>query len=140
MLENGIRLLVLIYLGVMAIIDVKTKKIPIVPGALCLFGVSTGQMVNGTSWQNWLPGVIIGCILYMISKLSRGAIGEGDAFIYVLTGATVGIAKNVEILLISLFLCSLFSLALFVLGRVKKKDQIAFVPFIFVAYGMVIIG
>lgn len=139
MIEQLLMILVGIYLVIMAVVDQRRKEIPIVPGALCFVCIVVGQIVNKTSWQVWLPGMSVGVILFIISKASRGAIGEGDAYVYILTGALLGIVRNMEVLLLSLLLCSLVSLGLVAVRRVGRKYKIAFVPFIAIAYGMVVI-
>ena len=83
--------------------------------------------------------MLVGVVLFAVSKVSRGAIGEGDALVYTLTGALLGITGNMELLLISLLLCSLVSLGLIVFRRVGRQYKIAFVPFIAIAYGVVVI-
>lgn len=139
MIEQLLMILVGIYLAVMAVVDQRRKEIPIVPGVLCFVCIVVGQIVNKTCWQAWLPGMSVGVILFIISKASRGAIGEGDAYIYILTGALLGIMRNMEVLLLSLLLCSLVSLGLVAVRRVGRQYKIAFVPFIAIAYGMVVI-
>lgn len=128
-----------VYLLAMAIIDGRKKRIPILPGVICLVCIIAGQIANGVSWRVWMPGMLIGVMLFAVSKASRGAIGEGDAFVYTLTGALLGIMGNLELLLISLLLCSLVSLGLIVFRRVGRQYKIAFVPFVAIAYGVVVI-
>lgn len=128
-----------VYLLAMAVIDGRKREIPILPGVICLVCIIAGQMANNVSWRVWMPGMLVGVILFAVSKASRGAIGEGDALVYTLTGALLGITGNMELLLISLLLCSLVSLGLIVFRRVGRQYKIAFVPFIAIAYGVVVI-
>lgn len=139
MIETLLVVVVGIYLSVMAVIDGRKKRIPVLPGAVCLVCIIAGQIVNRIGWQFWISGMSVGVILFAVSKASRGAIGEGDAYVYILTGALLGIVKNMELLFISLFLCSLVSLGLIVFRRVGRQYKIAFVPFVAIAYGVVVI-
>ena len=139
MTEILLAIIVGLYLLAMAVIDGRKKRIPILPGVICLVCVIAGQIVIRTCWQFWISGMLVGVVLFAVSKVSRGAIGEGDALVYTLTGALLGITGNMELLLISLLLCSLVSLGLIVFRRVGRQYKIAFVPFIAIAYGVVVI-
>ncbi len=139
MTEILLVIIVGVYLLAMAIIDGKKKRIPILPGVICLVCIIAGQIANRTCWQFWISGMLVGVVLFVVSKASRGAIGEGDAFVYTLTGALLGIMGNMALLLISLLLCSLVSLVLIVFRRVGRQYKIAFVPFVAIAYGVVVI-
>ncbi len=139
MTEILLVIIVGVYLLAMAIIDGKKKRIPILPGVICLVCIIAGQIANRTCWQFWISGMLVGVVLFVVSKASRGAIGEGDAFVYTLTGALLGITGNMALLLISLLLCSLVSLVFIVFRRVGRQYKIAFVPFVAIAYGVVVI-
>lgn len=127
------------YLAVMAVIDRRRKRIPVLPGIICLIAVILGQIIQGTVWHEWLPGVLIGLFLYAVSKATRGAVGEGDALVYLLTGVSLGFFRNLELLVCSLFLASIVSGFLLIFRRVGRKYRIPFVPFTAVAYGMVML-
>lgn len=139
MIKEILVILVGIYLGIMAVVDRRKQAIPVIPSILCLMCVVVGQIVNHDSCADWLPGILPGLALYGISKATQGAIGEGDALIYMLTGVVFGFGKNMELLIYSLLLCSVVSIFLLVLKKVKKKDRLPFVPFTAVVYGMVVL-
>lgn len=127
------------YLVVMAIIDRKHRMIPIAPGVVCLFVVLLAQFISGQSPMQWMPGVLVGALMYVISRVSRGSIGEGDAFVYLVTGLALGFVRNVELLIISLFLASFVAAFLLLVKRVGRKYTMPFIPFTAVAYGVVIV-
>ena len=127
------------YLAIMAVIDRRRKEIPVLPGVLCLILLVRAQFVDCKGWLSWLPGMLIGLFLYIVSKISDGAIGEGDALVYFLTGVALGFFRNLELLICSLFLSSLVSGFLLVFRRVGKKERIPLVPFTALAYGMVML-
>ncbi|MCH5251555.1 MAG: hypothetical protein J1F22_01160 [Lachnospiraceae bacterium] len=128
-----------IYLAVMAVLDRKYKKIPVIPGVVCLVFVILGQFVAGQSVLHWLPGVFIGAFLYAVSRTSGGSIGEGDAIVYLVTGATLGFYRNLELLMLSLMLAAMMSLVLLVIKKVGRRYALPFIPFTAVAYGMVVL-
>ncbi|MBR6229052.1 MAG: prepilin peptidase [Eubacterium sp.] len=127
-----------IYLLIMAIIDFRKKAIPLLPGVICLLAVSTVLLVAGTGVLSLAMGVLIGALLYGISRISRGGLGQADALVYAVTGAVLGFYKNLELLLVSLILAALIGLFLLVVKKVGRKYRMPFVPFTFIAYGMVI--
>lgn len=127
------------YLAVMAVIDRRKKEIPVLPGVICLIVLVLAQIINCESWSHWLPGILVGLFLYLVSKVTRGAVGEGDALVYLLTGVSLGFFRNLELLVCSLFLSALVSVFLLVFRRVGKKYRIPFVPFTALAYGMVML-
>ena len=139
MVNNILTVIIGIYLAVMAIVDGRNKERPVFPGMICFACVVAGQIAGGTPWKTWLPGILVGVVLYGISKGSRGSIGEGDALIYILTGALLGVVRNLEVLLLSLLLCSVVSMGLLVVRHVGRHHKIAFVPFTAIAYGMVML-
>lgn len=128
-----------IYLLIMSILDWRKKEIPLLPGALLFIGVVLMQVIiDGWAW-NCLFGILVGIGLYGISKLSQGAVGEGDALVYAIVGAKLGFTKNIEVLAYSLLFCSIAAIFLLITGRIKKKDKLAFIPFTAMAYGLVVI-
>ena len=131
------KVIVGLYLLIMAYIDFRRKAIPMLPGAICLLVISVALLIFGTGPLSLAMGILVGAVLYGISRLSRGGVGEGDALIYAVTGTVLGFYGNLELLLISLTLAALVGLFLLVVKKVGRKHKMPFVPFTFVAYGMV---
>lgn len=134
-----IKIITGVYLSVMAVIDRRTMKIPVLPGVICLVSIVVAQIVDGVNWVCWFPGVLVGLFLYLVSRITRGAVGEGDALVYFLTGAALGLTQNVELLMISLFFSSLAAGFLILFRHVGKTYKIPFVPFTAIAYGVVML-
>lgn len=134
-----IEIITAMYLSVMAVIDRRKMEIPVLPGVICILAVILAQIVDHTDWLQWVPGVLIGLFLYLISKMTRGAIGEGDALVYVLTGISLGFFQNLELLAVSLFFSSLAAGFLLLFRRVGKTYKMPFVPFTAIAYGVVML-
>jgi len=136
-LELVIIAMTTIYLVVMAIIDRRRKEIPVIPGFVILFFLIIAQLIKGTKWSFIFFGILVGVALYIVSKLSRGSIGEGDALVYMVTGVSVGFFRNFELLVLSLFFASMTGLFLLVTRKVGRKYAMPFIPFTAVAYGVV---
>jgi leader peptidase (prepilin peptidase)/N-methyltransferase len=124
-------LLLLSVLLPMAVKDIKYKKIN---GYICLvmimvsflIRVKIKQDANFTILLDLIPGVL----MYVLSKLSPKSIGEGDALVLIFIGSVVGYMKEMEFLIISVFLAGLIALILFVLKKVDRDTKLPFVPFL----------
>jgi prepilin signal peptidase PulO-like enzyme (type II secretory pathway) len=138
-MEKLIYALVGIYIGWMAVTDIVHKEIPVWPGVVCTGVVSIIRVLAGNGWGCWIPGMGIGFFLFLINRISKGKIGAGDALVYVVTGAALGWIRNLELLIVSLFLASLGALILIVVRHVGRNYAMPFLPFTAVAFGMVVI-
>lgn len=127
-----------IYLSVMAVIDHRLQKIPVLPCVIGILVIVLARVVDGDFWK-WMPGVAVGVFLYLMSKATRGAVGEGDALVYLMTGVTLGFFGNIELLTLSLFFSAIVSVFLLAFRKVGKKKRIPFVPFTAIAYGVVMV-
>ncbi len=136
-MKEAIFIMTGIYLAGMAVLDRRYKRIPIIPGIVCLIFVILGQFIAGNCVVQWLAGVLIGAFLYGVSRISRGSIGEGDAIVYLVTGAALGFYRNLELLMLSLTLAAMTSLILLAVKKVGKKYRIPFIPFTAAAYGVI---
>lgn len=126
------------YITIMAFTDLKKKEIPVIPGIVCVLSIVLLQITRENRWEDWLPGACIGFVLWAVSKLSRGAVGEGDALAYTVLGLALGFMEGLEVLIISLFLAALTGSVLILCRRVSKRYAMPFIPFTAVAYGMVV--
>lgn len=138
-METAIMIITGSYLAIMAVIDRRKKEIPILPGMVCILAVVLAQILNHTGWLYWSSGLMVGVFLYLVSRLTRGAVGEGDALVYLLTGAALGFFRNLELLMLSLLFSSIVAGFLILFRRVGRKYKIPFVPFTAIAYGVVMI-
>ena len=126
------------YIVLMALIDLRKKEIPVIPGLVCAVGIILLRAIGQNRWEEWLPGVSIGFVLWIISKFSHGAVGEGDALAYTALGLALGFSAVLEVLAISLFLAALTGSVLIICHRAGKRYVMPFLPFTAVAYGMVV--
>ena len=115
--------------------DIKKKKIPIV--LLACF-IVTGLLINIFWPKHSAPdivlGVFVGCVLYAVSYVTSGQIGEGDGLLFVATGLFVGGISNFALLLWASVLCAMTAGIMLIAKKAEKKDTIPFVPFVFLAY------
>lgn len=124
------------YLLVMAVIDKRKKSIPVAPGLVLTLLCVALKWVEG---EFFLPGLVVGLTLYLVSKVSGGGIGEGDALAYLPAGVVLGFFHTLEMLIISLFLAAAAGIFLMVTRHVGKKHTLPFIPFTALGYCLVML-
>ena len=92
-------------------------------------------------WWNRILGLLPGAFMLLISNLSHGAVGKGDAYVLLFMGFVLGLLSILEILFYALLAC--FAVAVFLFVKKKKKKRIAFIPFLtgsfVLCYGSVLV-
>lgn len=136
----SVRIVIMIYLVIMAVTDIKKKAIPLLPGVIVLFIISVAVLVCTDNFVLTLTGAGVGLFLYAVSRLSRGGIGEADALVYVITGVCLGFYHNLELLVISLLMAAFFGGILMIVKKVGRKYRMPFVPFTLAGYILVLFG
>src|SRR5690554_5930806 len=81
-----------------------------------------------------LLGITPGIGVLILSKLTSGKIGMGDGLILGVTGIELGFWGNMELFALALLFAALFSIVLLILRRADRKKAIPFIPFILLAY------
>ena len=134
-----VRIVVALYLIRMSVMDVKEKRVELVSGIIIMGAAGATLLVAGVSPVSMGMGIAVGGGLYVISRISRGSVGEGDAFIYALTGAVLGFMKNLELLFIALIFSAIVGGFLLVIKKVGARYKMPFVPFTLAGYAVVVI-
>ena len=115
----------------MAVKDIKDRKIN---GYICLVMIMVSFLIRVKIKQDAdftiLLDLIPGVLMYVLSKLSPRSIGEGDALVLIFIGSVVGYMKEMQFLIISVFLAGLIALILFALKKVDRDTKLPFVPFL----------
>jgi len=118
-----------------SIIDLKTKKIP---NKLVVLGIILGLIImflnNKLSIISALLGLLVcGGIIALISIITKGAVGMGDAKLFACIGIFLGLQATLGIMLVSTILSGLVGLALLIFGMADRKTTLPFAPFISIA-------
>ena len=136
--KNGLSFLLLsnmiltTILLIISIVDLKTK---IIPNKLVFLGVILGAVTmvlnHELSIISSLLGLIIsGGTIALISTITKGAIGMGDAKLFSCIGIFLGLQATLGIMLISTILSGLTGLIFLTFGIANRKTTLPFAPFI----------
>lgn len=90
--------------------------------------------------ETCLPwGVIVGIGLLMISKYTRGAVGDGDVVLVMMTGFLLDMKSNLLLVTGASVAAAVYGLLLMMIKHKNRKEEFAFVPFLLMTYtGMVL--
>lgn len=134
-------IILLILLILCSVEDLKRKEVTVIYILLFgIIGVVFHLFCPSCSVYSMLWGLLLGIVVMAASFFSHGSIGMGDGILLVVTGVYLGGYQNLELFLIGLFLAGIWSLGLLVLKKKKRKEKIAFVPFLLVAYAVMLVG
>ncbi len=128
-------LLLTLFLIICSYTDIKMKEIyfkVLLP--FFLTGVIAAAVSGREAVLAALLGAAAGIALLLLSFITRGAIGEGDGLVLVVTGVFLGISENLRLLTFALFLSALFSVGAMIIKGWKRDRELPFVPFLLAAF------
>lgn len=130
-----------------AIVDAKRKIIPnllilvglVFRAGIYVYEIFTVEEIKAVLWND-LIGLGIGFgFLALVSLLSRGALGFGDAKLFGVIGITAGAFCTYSTLLISLILAAVISVVCLLRKKMGRKDSIPFGPCIAAGYTIAVL-
>lgn len=130
----------IIFLLIFTYQDIRKKEI--YTFGLTLFYIAvTGMQIYKLLSGNYIDikdiffGIFSGALLFVPSRLN--ILGEGDAFVFMGTGAVLGFKRNLMLFFISVFIISIYALFMSIYCMVKKRKikgmKVAMLPFITMA-------
>lgn len=132
-MDNTVIVLVL-YLIVCALMDIKEKKIPAGVLYIGLIVATVNFLVLLFCRERTIPDMILpilpGLSLVVFSKLSKGLMGEADGVILIIAGLFLTLLQTVLVLSFSFFFAFLAACILLFINKAGKKSQLPFIPFI----------
>lgn len=135
MRDEMIFIVLLAGLVIESVFDMKKREIwlPVAVGEIPLLLVMNYLKGNGGIWL-WIGSLGIGMLFYMVSRVTRGQLGTGDAVLFAMTGAGLGITDNL-ILLYLTFACTFLAAAvLWMWRRVGRNYRLPLAPFVLTSY------
>lgn len=114
-----------------SISDIRKKAV-----SISFLLIAAAGVIPIALWERNVPlsarifGLLLGGIFYLISIVSKEAVGKGDAVMIGICGAAVGFSATCMVLCTALLLSSVVSLALLCLRKAGRKTRIPFYPFL----------
>ncbi len=131
-----LELLALLFLAICSYMDIKYKAISIFViilfsclGIICMF------VFHGTEWifnPSCLLNLLLGVIVLLVSYVSRGEIGQGDAIVLMVTGGMIGGYRNCVMFFYASIIAGIYALALIIVKEQKRERVFPFIPFLFI--------
>lgn len=130
----------IVFLLIFTYQDIRKKEIYTF-GLILFYIAVTGMQIYKFLSGNYIDikdiffGIFSGALLFVPSRLN--ILGEGDAFVFMGTGAVLGFKRNIMLLFISVFIISIYALFMSIYCMVKKRKikgmKVAMLPFITMA-------
>jgi len=112
--------------------DIREQTVPlksISVSVLCALAVLVWNKDNAW-WIYILSGLAYGITFLLISRITRGALGTGDALIIGTIGIYLGFLHTLAVLFYAFFLGGIFSLILFIMRKASRQTSLPFAPFL----------
>lgn len=129
-----------LYLGVLAILDWKTKKIPL--------GLVVIGMISACGFQlisKELPfllvaaGGAVGLVFLAVSKVTEEAFGYGDSMVIGVLGIYLGFWNLLSMLVLTFLLAAMTAMFVLVKQKFHRKSVLPFVPFLACSYILILV-
>lgn len=140
---------VFIWLSLLGYIDYKERIIPncmIICGLLFWLAlVVIDIVIAGTPWSNLVifslsGGLIIGGVLFIIAIIVKTALGMGDVKLFAILGLLYGVMDTYSILLFTIVIMAIVSIALLIAKKVTVKTAVPMAPFVAVGFFLSILA
>lgn len=125
-----------ILLGIISIIDIATKKIPVV---VLLFMTAVGvvcTVTGGKTIESVAVAIVPGMVFLIIAYVTKQQIGYGDAVVIIIMGLFVTVDIICSALVMGLSIAGGISVVMIAFSKSNLKRQIAFTPFLLLGYGL----
>ena len=127
--------ILLLFLCAAAIIDVRTKELPLLFLAAGGAGAIVLSLLKGeVSVLQMLLGCLPGAGLLLAARITDQGVGYGDGALLLIPGILLGLFPVILLLFCALLAAALTGIFLMIVKKWKKKRSLPFVPFLYVGY------
>ncbi len=127
--------IILLYLGILAGMDVRKRQISLVlTGVLFLAGVGWQIMVEHALWLECLLSLLPGAGFLLLGYVSREQVGYGDGLLLLTVGIWLGLGQTFGIVTLGLVLCSVLCGVLLMRKKMRRQDSVPLVPFLLLGF------
>lgn len=139
-MECIITAFVLVFLGIESIADYRKKTILLYPSVIMITAAAVCNIVSGRmNVQEMAAGCLTGAAIILTGIISKQRIGLGDGVILLVIGMWSGGIVSFMTLVLGSTAASVIMLMFLLSGRIKKGQQIPFVPFLLIGFEGVIL-
>ena len=118
--------------GADAVSDVRKREIfPLLTAVSAAAGTAAALLETKNITADLFTAMLPGAMLLLVSLISDGQVGRGDALSVFCIGTWVGMWETWAILMIGIFAAAVFSVFLWAVRQ--KNSEIPFVPFLLAA-------
>lgn len=133
------RIFSLLLLAGFCLTDIRKKELN-TKGLICtVMAALLIRFAEGTLWTG-AAGCAEGGLLMLVSRLSGGRFGMGDAILLTATGLLLGIRENTELFLTALLFSAVWAGGLLIFRRKSRNYEMPFVPFLTAAQVLLLAG
>lgn len=125
---NGAEIVVMGCLVVLSIMDLRTRKVPLIPVILLGIVAVVYRLWNGGPWTAMILGMIPGLVLLVLAFCTRESIGYGDGVVLCALGLFCGVKKAIAVLGMAFLLAAILAMVLLVLKKAGRKTELPFLP------------
>lgn len=137
-IADGVVWILLVVAGVM---DWRKKELPLwfLGGMSLIISILALCCKDISLWQR-VTGVCFGFVFFLISKVTKEAIGYGDSWLILLLGIHLGITGVLQVLFAASLFAAIYALFYLWVRKWNRNATLPFVPFLAVAYLGVLFG
>lgn len=128
--------IVMTFLIILSICDIRERKIPVVfltGGVISVIVYEAAVVAGGGSLKAALLGAVPGIVITAAAFIT-GKIGTADGIVLAALGAINDYRSIVSIISISMVLMAVLSLLLLMFHKIKKNSELPYIPFVTAAY------
>ena len=123
------------FYGITAFDDIRTKQVRTFELIVfAVIGVALNLINKNNSWPSVIAATLVGLFLALISLLSRGKLGMGDALIIAVSGLYLGFINTVVLVWLSSLIAAVYGIIRLRKYDNKKEMELPFVPFMLISY------
>lgn len=131
------KMILIIFLMIFTFQDIRKNEIHtlgVVLFYMMIAGIEVYKFIAGVNidFKDTGCGILSGALMFPLSKLN--ILGEGDAFVFIGSGAILGFKGNILLFFISVFIVSIYALFMSIYCMIKKRKlkgmRVAMLPFI----------
>lgn len=143
-IEWYMQMILLVVLVFASLEDIRTHSIRVDYPVAFLFGGIVKQCIcRELSWQMFFGGLFFGLAFMILSHFYKDMIGSGDGLILCVCGTYLGFTQVAVLFARAIFLAAVWGI--FVIGKQmvltgrRGRKELAFLPFLLLAYGSVLV-